>query len=447
MTSSRPEDSSSDVDFGDDDFDALGFDTQFAPGADPVSAFAPLGDDDDTPPGGIYMGEALQVLDAHAVGKALAEASGEKIELPPDLEPLQQGLVGIDFGASHAVVACFNAHGKHEIVPNEHDERITPAHIFFDDDGEQLVGREAGLMAPSAPERAVIGLKEVLSDPDYRFQPGPGQDLTGEDVLAIVIGRLLADVENHTGERATHVSLAAPAWFGEQEREVLQRAVERHGVVLVGITDEALAAAVPYSLRLEDLSPRLALVFDHGHAALGVAVVRCAGGDIEVLAKGARRDLGSHQLDRLIAREAARKFQEAHGFDPLEDPGARLDLELRAEEAKRDLSRRPQCRVVVQSRGKTYKVGFTRRGFEEAARRLVEGAVAFARHVRDQARIEDWSGFDAVIMTGGGSRTPLLRRLLEEEVGREPETMTHEEGVAIGALYWGIGERHRKSLA
>ncbi len=201
---------------------------------------------------------------------------------------------------------------------------------------------------------------------------------------------------------------------------------------------------MPYSLRLPDLNPRVALVFDLGHAALGVGLVRCAGGDIQVLAQDAKRELGSARLDLLIAQEAARKFKQAHGLDPMDDKGAAVDLRLRAEDLKRELSRRTQATLTASARGKTLKVGFTRAGVEEAARPLVEKSLDFARQVRDRAGLSGWGAVDALIMTGGGSRTPIVRASLAREVGREPERgIGAEEGVAIGALYWGTLERHR----
>ncbi len=430
----------------DDDFDALGFDTSF--GTNPAGGFGlspgGIGDRDPTPPDGIYAGEAVAVLNAHAVGKALAEANGQTgdDDAQPDLEALQQGLVGVDIGAATAVVARFDEDGHHVIVPNADDELLTPAQVVFDEDGEKLVGREARMTAPSAPGRAIIDLKEMIADPFFRL--GGGDDVDARAVVAFLLGRLLDDVAADTGTRPTHVALAAPAWFAEPQREVLRAAAERAGVTLVGITDESLAAAVPYSLRLPDLNPRTALVFDLGHAALGVAVVRCAGGDIQILAQDARRDLGSSAWDRLLAEEASRKFKQAHGFDPAKDAPSKLDLRLRAEDAKRELSRRAQCALVVSGGGKSLKVGFTRTGFEEAAKGLVQRSLELARAVRDKAGLKAWREVDALILTGGGARTPLVRRALTAEVGREPEKgISHEEGVAIGALYWGIGERHR----
>lgn len=433
----------------DDDFDALGFDTSFGltPQAAP-GATLPLSDSDETPAAGVFLGEDAQVLSAHAIGRALAEADGRARQHgPPDMAALQVGLVGVDIGASAAVVARFNDDGQHEIVPNEEDERATPLAVFFDEDGERLLGREARRMAASAPGRAIIDFKEMIADPFFRISTG-GADGEADSrvVLGMILERLFDDVERHAGARPTHVALAAPAWFADTQRETLRSAVERTGVTLVGITDETLAAAVPYSLRLPDLNPRVALVFDLGHAALGVGLVRCAGGDIQVLAQDAKRELGSARLDQLIAHEAARKFKQAHGFDPLDDKGAAIDLRLRAEDAKRELSRRTQATLTVSARGKALKVGFTRAGFEEAARALVERSLAFAREVRDRAGINSWSEVDALIMTGGGSRTPSVRASLAAEVGREPERgIGAEEGVAIGALYWGTLERHRRS--
>lgn len=434
----------------DDEFDALGFDTSFGamPGGFGMAPGAELNDNDDTPPGGIYVsgGEDLAVLDAHAIGRALAEARGEETDFKvPDMGPLQVGLVGIDIGAAKAVVARFDEDGRHEIVPNEDDDLSTPMQVFFDEDGEQLVGREARAMAPSAPARAVVDLKEKMLEPEATWKAGE-DTVEVPEVLSILFKRLVGYVTDHAGQAPTHLALAAPAWFGDKQKELLKKAAETTGLSLVGITDEALAAAVPYSLRLPDLKPRRAMVFDLGHAALGVAIVRCAAGDIEIMAQDADTSLGSAKWDELIANESARKFKEKHGLDPWKDPAAAVDLRLRAEDAKRSLSQRAQCTMVVNCGGKTLKVGFKRSGFEKAARKLIKKSKAMMTEVLAEAGLIAWDEIDAVILTGGGSRTPSLRRMVVETTGRKPERgIPPEEGVAIGALYWGIGERHRTS--
>jgi molecular chaperone DnaK len=430
-----------------DDFDTLGFDTTF--GSQPA-AMGSIGDNDETPPGGIYVGEELSILDAQMIGRALAEADGTTEDYTlPDMAVLQRGLIGIDMGAAKAVVARFTADGGHEIVPNDDDDLSTPVQFFFDDDGEQMVGREARDMAPSEPNRAVLDIKKALSDPEFEIEAGGEHGkLAAKDVVSVLIRRLLDDAEEHSSERPTHVSLAAPSWYGDGEREALKQAVEAAGATLVGIADEALAAAVPYSLRLPDLSPRNALIFDLGHAALSVAVVQCKSGDIAVVAQQSKKSLGSSAWESLLCQEAARKFEQAHGHNPLtdDDPSSAMDLQLRAEDAKKALSQRAQFTLVVSSKGNTHKVGFTRRSFEEAAAPLIEGAKKLLIAVRDAAKIDAWKDLDAVIITGGGSRTPAIRRMLLNETGHEfQKGIGPEDGVAVGSLYWGIGERHRQS--
>jgi molecular chaperone DnaK len=405
-------------------------------------------DDDDTPPSGIYVGgEEVQVIDAAALGKALAQANGLTQEYEgPRVEELRTGLVGLDLGASVAVIARFNPDGKHEVVPNADDELATPTHVFFDEDGEQLVGKEARRLAPSAPDRAFGDAKSLLgatADPkpaDAAFQaPDP------ETVLAAIAKRLVADVTERTGSRPTHAALAAPVWFLPPQREALRRAVEKAGIEVVGVTDEPLAATVPYSLQLRDLNARKAAVFDLGHSGLGCAIVQCAKGDITILAAEARRDLGATRWDDVIAEEGARHFLAQHGFDPRDDKGAALDLKLRAEEAKKSLSQRPNVTLVVQARGKTVKIGFTRPAYEEATQKLVDECKAFLISVRDKAGVASWQEVDAVILTGGGTRIPSIKRMVLQETGREPvKGINPDEGVAIGALYWGLFARSNK---
>jgi len=202
---------------------------------------------------------------------------------------------------------------------------------------------------------------------------------------------------------------------------------------------------VPYSLQLRDLNPRKAAVFDLGHSGLGCAIVQCGKGDIQVLAAEARRDLGATRWDDVIAEEGARHFYAQHNFDPRDDKGAALDLRLRAEEAKKSLSQKPSVTLVVSARGKSVKISFTRPSYEEATAALVEQCRSFFNEVREKAGVATWKDVDAVILTGGGTRIPAIRRMVVKEAGREPvKGINPDEGVAIGALYWGLFARFNK---
>ena len=101
--------------------------------------------------------------------------------------------------------------------------------------------------------------------------------------------------------------------------------------------------------------------------------------------------------------------------------------------------------LVVQARGKTVKVGFTRPAYEEATQKLVDECKAFLIAVRDKAGVASWQDVDAVILTGGGTRIPSIKRMVLQETGREPvKGINPDEGVAIGALYWGLFARSNR---
>ena len=119
------------------------------------------------------------------------------------------------------------------------------------------------------------------------------------------------------------------------------------------------------------------------------------------------------------------------------------DLNFRVEEAKKALSSRKQCNMLIQSEGKTLKVRFTREAFEKASLTLVKTLKSYLNRVLDQSNKNEWSDFDALVITGGGARIPMVRNIIEETIGRSAEPFNAEENVAIGALYWGVYARHQ----
>jgi molecular chaperone DnaK len=117
---------------------------------------------------------------------------------------------------------------------------------------------------------------------------------------------------------------------------------------------------------------------------------------------------------------------------------------FRCEEAKKALSQRPTFTLVVSARGKTTKVSLSRAGFESASAPLLTEVERFAASVRDRAGLKAWSEVDALILTGGGTRIPTVRKLVVTLLGREPvKGLNPDEGVAIGSLYWGLFARFR----
>jgi molecular chaperone DnaK len=372
-------------------------------------------------------------------------ANFEIPEREPDLAVLQEGLIGLDLGSSDAVIAAFNEHGKAVVVTNSDNERSTPVRLLYDE-GEWLIGREAQSLAPFHPDQDLSDFKSLFQMEGWSTNVA-GEEVGAEQLMQVFISRLLEEAQEQLACVPTSVALAAPVWFKEPQREALARAVGSCGLEVVGVTDELLAACVPYSLRLPDLAPRRVVVVDVGQRGSSVAIVRCATGDLDVRYQAGLPDLGGRSWDDLLLAEGVAAFNAEHGFDPRADATCLTDLSLRVEQAKKALSQRRQYEMPIQSEGRTAKVKFSRERLEELSAPLLRKLEHFLERFRERAGDDDWGSFDALVVSGGGARIPMVRKAIEAVVGRDSESFTAEENVAIGALYWGVSARHAAARA
>jgi hypothetical protein len=434
-------------------FDTVGFDYNPADkentpaGGTPMSGFAMTSDGDLS-----NESSSASPLPAPTTASQLAQVMAEFGFNVPEREPnwreLQTGLIGIDFGSSDAVVSCFNEDGRAVVVENSINQRTTPTRLLRDENHEWIIGHEAKNLAPAMPDQDYGDLKSLfLMEGWITFLDD--EQYSAKRLLSIFVSRLFDDISpDQFSTSPSHVVLAAPVWFQPSQREALAEAVkEATGLEVVGVTDELLAACVPYSLRLPDLSPRYATVVDVGHKGTSCAFIECAGGDLNIMCQAGIPVLGGINWDELLITESVRKFIEHHGFDPRVDASCMTDLNFRVEVAKKALSSRRQCNMRIQSEGKTLKVHFTRKAFEKASKSLLRTLHSFLSKVLEQSSVPQWENFDALVITGGGARIPMVKAAIEETVGRSAEAFNAEENVALGTLYWGVFARHQALIA
>lgn len=423
-------------------FDSVGFDynpedlEKTPVSGTPITGFS--SDSDDSQPTALP-----QTTTASQLAAVMAEFGFNVPEREPDWKKLQTGLIGIDLGSSDAVVASFNNDGKAVVMDNSIAERTTPTRLLLEANEDWLIGREAQSLAPSVPEQDIGDLKSLFLMEGWSTVIN-GTTYTSQQLLTIFIKRLLEELDPEDESFApSHVALAAPVWFKEEQRLAMAEAIKDAGYTVVGVTDELLAACVPYSLRLPDLRSRKCVVVDVGHRGTSLAFTECVGGDIKILSQAGLPNLGAVNWDELLIAEGVRKFIELHDFDPRVDPACMTDLNRRVEQAKKALSSRKQCIMAIQSQGKTCKVRFTREAFERASQGMLRTINIFLNKAREKSGFESWAEFDALVVTGGGARIPMVRQVIEETVDRAAEAFNAEENVAIGALYWGMSARHQ----
>lgn len=357
--------------------------------------------------------------------------------------------VGIDLGTTISAIARLDAAGRSTMVPNAEGGTLTPSVVLFDDSGI-IVGREALKLAAQAAGRIARWVKRDMGSPAYS-QPIGGQFLPPEAIQACILGQLRADIERALGTSYAPV-ITVPAFFDEPRRRATAESASMAGVPLLDIVNEPTAAALAFGEQLgyldhsgEATEPLKLLVYDLGGGTFDVTIVDLRPGQIRALATDGDSMLGGYDWDRRLADYAADEFLRTHGADPRQDPLGHHQLMLSAEQAKLALSARMTATIRVMHSGKVLEVPITRESFEERTSDLLYRTSMTARQVAAAAGMK-WSDIDRVLLVGGSSRMPAVRKMLLDLTGREPHgEVNPDEAVARGAaIYAGhlLRQRH-----
>ena len=338
--------------------------------------------------------------------------------------------VGIDLGTTNSAVAMLDGHGRPAVVPNREGAATTPSVVCFRD-GEILVGSEAREMAAIGQWPVAAFFKRQMGDPHFLLH-ADGADHTPTDLSALVLRKLKSDAEAATGERITHAVITVPAYFRDNERKATIEAGRAAGMEVLQVINEPTAAAIAYGAGRGAGSGRL-VVYDLGGGTFDVTVLDLTGDGIRVRCSDGDHQLGGKDWDDKLIEFLGSRFHDEFGVDPLEAAESLADLLVQAETAKKRLSAVGEATVSLIHEGSRGRYDVTREKFEELTRDLLERTMSLAGRVVDDAglRPED---IDGVLLVGGSTRMPAVRRRVEEVFGQAPRGGVNEdEAVALGA--------------
>lgn len=347
--------------------------------------------------------------------------------------------VGIDLGTTFSAIAWVNeALGKAEIIPNKESERITPSVVMFEDESI-IVGRIAKENAVAEPTRVVEFVKREIGKAtgtqvgEYAFECNRKRH-SAETISAFILKKLKNDAEEHLNRPVKDAVITVPAYFNDAERNATKNAGQIAGLNVLGIINEPVAAAMAYGLdRLG--KDQTVFVFDLGGGTFDVTVMELKGNQFNMLATNGDHRLGGKDWDDRLVLYVAECFQQEHGLDPLDDLQASQDLLIRATQAKIALSQRPKTRIAGSFAGKTLALEITREKFEELTTDLVDKCRALSEFVLEEVGLT-WSQIDTVLLTGGSTRMPMIKKMLHQLTGKIPsEEVNPDECVALGAAY------------
>jgi molecular chaperone DnaK len=344
-------------------------------------------------------------------------------------------VVGIDLGTTNSLVAYMRGE-RPEIIANAAGQRLTPSIVGLDRAGRLHVGDTARNQLLALPERTAAEFKRLMGS-TAKVRLGD-REYSPQELSALVLKQLKEDAERHLGAPVAEAVITVPAYFTDAQRQATKDAGELAGFVVDRIINEPTAAALAYGLDHLD-AEQLILVYDLGGGTFDVSVLEMFQGVLDVKAAAGNNHLGGGDFDRLVADWLAGEFAAAHGVDLRRDPQALLRLRVAAEQAKLELSTRAATTVrlpfVAVRAGEplSLELELTRAKLEELVGPLVRStleplAAALRDAKLDRGRISD------VVLVGGSSRMPLVRRLLAEYFDREPRGGVHpDEAIALGA--------------
>lgn len=341
-------------------------------------------------------------------------------------------VVGIDLGTTNSLVCLVRDGGPPELVLVD-GEPLVPSVVAHGIDGQVLVGRPALNLWGAAPERVIRSAKRRMGE-DVALPIGE-QTMTPVEVSATVLRRLKLAAEGALGCGVTRAVITVPAYFTDAQRTATREAGEIAGFEVERILNEPTAAALCYGDEGED---RTWLVYDLGGGTFDVSIVRASHGVTEVLASHGDPKLGGDDFDEALMRHLAERFEAETGA---EVSGIRAEARLRAaaEAAKIKLSSAPYVRVAEEAL--VTHDGVTRHLDVEVARSQYEALIeplleqtrrSVQRALRDAGVLA--RDLDDVLLVGGSSRTPRVRQMLHDMLGREARMdIDPDRAVALGA--------------
>ncbi|HTJ44521.1 MAG TPA: Hsp70 family protein [Kofleriaceae bacterium] len=367
--------------------------------------------------------------------------------------------VGIDLGTTNSVVALARD-GRIEVVPDDEGRKLHPSVVAFKPNGERAIGMPARLRRVIDPRNTIFSAKRLIGQAfeskaiqsliaqlPYEVRAAKdgepavlarGKTVPVAEISTMILAHLRARAEAYAGEPVTEAVITVPANFTDGQREATRRAGEAAGLRVLRVLNEPTAAALAYGIG-KQVHQRV-VVFDMGGGTFDVTLLAVRDDFFEVLATGGDPFLGGDDMDKLIADRMARRFLEQHRIDLNTDPRATAILRIAGEQIKGKLSSEDEVtgslsEIAHGEGGVPLALDFrvTRAELEQMIEPLVDRAIVKCEDVLAAAGVMA-QHVDEVILVGGATRVPLVRRRVAEHFQREPRTdINPMEVVAEGA--------------
>jgi molecular chaperone DnaK len=347
-------------------------------------------------------------------------------------------ILGIDLGTTNSEIAIYRD-DRPEVLRDDQGRIILPSVVGLTETGELLVGEEARNQFLLYPERTVRSIKRRMGS-DAKVQLGE-REYTPQEISAIILSRLKEIAQARLGRPIRKAVITVPAYFSDTQRQATREAGEIAGLEVARIINEPTAAALVYEAA-QHQGKRI-LVYDLGGGTFDVSVVRIEQGVVEVISSHGNNHLGGDDFDHKIVEHVLEHLKIKHGVDIADRPQAMARILRSAEDAKKQLSDHPYARIaeeyLAEHSGQPVNLDLelSREEYEDMIAPFIEETLG-AIHIALESAGLTSSQVDEILLVGGATRTPLIRRRLVEAFGTQPRGEVDPDlCVAMGAAIQG----------
>lgn len=358
-------------------------------------------------------------------------------------------IVGIDLGTTNSLVAFINPEGDPQVINDTGKGVLVPSIIHFHPDGSVLVGNEAKEYLIPDPQNTIFSIKRLLGRSFHDIEAHKAHfsykiiDNDTESLVKIQVGdRFFTPIElsglilkelKHRAEHAlktpvNRAVITVPAYFNDSQRQATRDAGKLAGLDVLRIVNEPTAASLAYGIGLNPHEEKTIAVYDLGGGTFDVSILKIQNGIFEVLSTNGNTFLGGDDFDQLIVDY----WIEQNMLDEKEvttNQELSQALRLKAEEAKIALTRQEFYNENV----KDVSCVISRITFEKLITSKVEQTITCCRNALLDAELEA-SDIQEVVMVGGSTRTPLIKRQVASFFGRPVhDQLNPDQVVALGA--------------
>ncbi len=356
----------------------------------------------------------------------------------PGQAQLKRRACGIDLGTTHSLVAVMRD-GRAVTLPGPDGHHRLPSVVHYGD-GPATVGWAAAQGAVDDPDNTFFSIKrsmgrgvgdiddahDLVEDstsgvPRFHTAAGPK---TAVEISADILGALRARAEEELEGELDGAVITVPAYFDEAQRQATKDAARLAGLPVLRLINEPTAASIAYGLDQED-DRGLIAVFDLGGGTFDISILHLSRGVFEVRATGGDTELGGDDLDRILLDWV----KEECGTEEVDRVWTRAILQA-VRQAREELSEQDSVRIDC---GDGKMLTLTREELERRSAPLLGRTLQCCRRALSDAGVEA-GDIQEVVMVGGVTRMPYLRREVSKFFSREVHTgIDPDRVVALGA--------------